>query len=181
VEFNWDAENRKHIARHGIAPEEAEEAVLIDPLEAGAQHENEERVLCFGRTKLGRLLTILYTGRRGKTRIVTAYEMTKDQQRIYFEGEMSMPKKQIAIPKFRTEAEEAEWWDSHPEVATEIMKRAIKSGKARRAVPLKSVTMRLPVPDIQRAQDLARQKGLPYQTYIKMLLHEALEKERRTA
>ena len=92
-----------------------------------------------------------------------------------------MPKKSIAIPQFRTEAEEAEWWDSHPEVATEVMKRAIKSGKARRAVPLKSVTMRLPAPDIQSAQDLAQKKGLPYQTYIKMLLHEALEKERRTA
>jgi len=92
-----------------------------------------------------------------------------------------MPKKQIAIPTFRTEAEEAEWWDSHPEVATEIMKRAIKSGKARRTVLLKTVTMRLPVPDIKTAQDLAQQKGLPYQTYIKMLLHEALEKERRTA
>jgi predicted DNA binding CopG/RHH family protein len=91
---------------------------------------------------------------------------------------MSMPKKEITIPKFRTEAEEAEWWDSHPEAATEIMKRALKSGKARRAVPLKTVTMRLPVPDIKAAQDLAHEKGLPYQTYIKMLLHEALKKER---
>ena len=94
---------------------------------------------------------------------------------------MSMAKKQINIPRFRTEAEEAEWWDSHPEVATEIMKRAIKSGKARRALPLKTITMRLPVPDLEAAQDLAQQKGLPYQTYIKMLLHEALGKARRSA
>ena len=43
-----------------------------------------------------------------------------------------MPKKPRAIPRFKTEAEEAEWWDAHPEVATAIMKRAIKSGKARR-------------------------------------------------
>jgi predicted DNA binding CopG/RHH family protein len=107
-------------------------------------------MLCFGRTKAGRLLTILYT----------------------------MPKKPITIPKFRTEAQEADWWDTHPEAATEIMRRAIKSGKARRAAPLKTVTMRLPVPDILAAQDLAHQKGLPYQTYIKMLLHEALKKER---
>ena len=92
-----------------------------------------------------------------------------------------MPNKQVTIPKFRTEAEEAEWWDSHPEVATEIMKRALKSGKARRAVPLKTVTMRLPVPDIKTAQDLAERKGLRYQTYIKMLLHEALERERHSA
>ncbi len=92
-----------------------------------------------------------------------------------------MPTKQITIPKFRTEAEEAEWWDRHPDAATEIMERALKSGKARRAVPLKTVTMRLPIPDIKTAQDLAHRKGLPYQTYIKMLLHEALEKARRSA
>ena len=94
---------------------------------------------------------------------------------------MTKHKKRITIPKFRSEAEEAAWWDRHPEVATEILKRALKSGKARRAVPLKTVTMRLPVPDIQTAQDLAGRKGLPYQTYIKMLLHEVLEKERLSA
>lgn len=87
MEFGWDAENRKHIARHGIAPEEAEEAVLIEPLEAGVQrHESEERVLCFGRTRSGRLFTVLFAERRGKIRVVTAYEMTKEQQRLYFEG-----------------------------------------------------------------------------------------------
>jgi len=89
-----------------------------------------------------------------------------------------MPKKPIAIPKFRDEAAEAEWWSSHPEAATDIMKRALKAGKARRSLPLKTVTMRLPVPDIKAAQDLAHEKGLPYQTYIKMLLHEALKKAR---
>ena len=92
-----------------------------------------------------------------------------------------MPTKQITIPKFCSEADEAEGWDSHPAVATQIMKRELKSGKARRAVPLKTVTMRLPVGDIETAQDLAGRKGLPYQTYIKMLLHEALERERRSA
>jgi predicted DNA binding CopG/RHH family protein len=91
-----------------------------------------------------------------------------------------MPRKKTEIPKFNSEAEEAAWWDSHPEVATQMMKRAMKTGTARRA-PLKTVTMRLPVPDIQAAQELAYKKGIPYQTYIKMLLHEALEKERRSA
>jgi hypothetical protein len=36
------------------------------------------------------------------------------------------------------------------------------------------------IPDMRAAQDLALQKGLPYQTYIKMLLREAIEKERRS-
>jgi predicted DNA binding CopG/RHH family protein len=86
----------------------------------------------------------------------------------------------MKIPKFKNEAKEAKWWDTHPEVATNIMSRAIRAGAARRG-PLKTVTMRLPVADIQAARMLAERKGLPYQTYIKMLLHQAIEKERRAS
>jgi uncharacterized protein len=88
VDFEWDAANLQHIARHGVLPEEAEEAVLIEPLETDVQsHDSEDRVLCFGRTKSGRLLTILYAERRGKIRVVTGYDMTKAQQELYFKGE----------------------------------------------------------------------------------------------
>lgn len=87
MEFDWDDANLKHIARHGLTPEEAEDALLIEPLEADVQeHESEQRVLCFGRAKTGRLLTVVYSERRGKIRVITAYEMTKRQQRLYFEG-----------------------------------------------------------------------------------------------
>lgn len=40
------------------------------------------------------------------------------------------------------------------------------------------LSIRLPEPDIALAQRLAESKGLPYQTYIKSLLHQALERER---
>jgi hypothetical protein len=43
------------------------------------------------------------------------------------------------------------------------------------------LSIRLPEPDIALAQELARSKGLPYQTYIKSLLHQALERERGLA
>jgi hypothetical protein len=43
------------------------------------------------------------------------------------------------------------------------------------------LSIRLPEPDIALAQRLAESKGLPYQTYIKSLLHEALERERSLA
>jgi predicted DNA binding CopG/RHH family protein len=42
---------------------------------------------------------------------------------------------------------------------------------------LQPISIRLPAPDIATAQKLARKKGIPYQTYIKMLLHDALERE----
>jgi predicted DNA binding CopG/RHH family protein len=42
---------------------------------------------------------------------------------------------------------------------------------------MRPISIRLPEPDIAMAQQLARKKGIPYQTYIKTLLHEALERE----
>lgn len=41
--------------------------------------------------------------------------------------------------------------------------------------------VRVAVRDLEAAQELAERKSLPYQTHIKMLLHEALERERRSA
>ena len=90
-----------------------------------------------------------------------------------------MARKKTTIPKFRSEREEAEWWDAHPEVATQLLRRALKQGAIqRRPGETRIVTMRIPVRDLEAAQELAERKGLPYQTYVKMLLHQALEKER---
>lgn len=43
---------------------------------------------------------------------------------------------------------------------------------------MRAISIRLPAPDIALARDLAGRKGLPYQTYIKKLLHDALDRER---
>jgi predicted DNA binding CopG/RHH family protein len=89
--------------------------------------------------------------------------------------------KTTTIPRFKTEAEEAFWWDAHPDFLTEQFEKAAKEGRLQRGIPKsKSVTIRVPVTDLETAQRLAERKGLPYQTYMKMLLHQALEKERLT-
>ncbi len=104
------------------------------------------------------------------------------------------------IPSFKSEKEEAEWWDSHQDFAYRLFKEAAAAGKLRRLKSpedlrrlleprparkksratsvSKAVTIRLPVADIRSAQKLAERKGLRYQTYVKMLLHEALLRER---
>ncbi len=75
-----------------------------------------------------------------------------------------MPGKKTVIPKFRSEKEEAEWWDSHPEVATRLLKQALKQGTVqRRPGETRIVTMRIPVRDLEAARQLAERKGLPYQ------------------
>jgi len=40
------------------------------------------------------------------------------------------------------------------------------------------ISIRLSAADLAAAAQLAAAKGLPYQTYIKSLLHEAIERER---
>ncbi len=44
-----------------------------------------------------------------------------------------------------------------------------------------SVTIRLNAPDVDAARRLSRLKGMPYQTYIKALLHQALVREAKLA
>ena len=89
----------------------------------------------------------------------------------------------IAIPKFKSEKEEAAWWDAHPEVITALFLRAKKEGKIKRLPVVRgatrSVTIRVPIADIETAQEIAEKRGLPYQTYVKGLLHRALARERK--
>ena len=35
LQFEWDAANVSHIARHKVTPEEAEQALLSDPFDLG--------------------------------------------------------------------------------------------------------------------------------------------------
>jgi predicted DNA binding CopG/RHH family protein len=90
---------------------------------------------------------------------------------------------QTIIPKFHSEAEEAAWWDAHrSEIEAEIRQRV----KQRRPLTLgnllqgtkasQPITLRIAKEDLATARRLAAKKGLGYQTYIKMLLREALAK-----
>jgi predicted DNA binding CopG/RHH family protein len=91
--------------------------------------------------------------------------------------------KQVIIPKFSSEAKEAAWWDAHrSEIESEIRQRVkqkrpiILGNLMQGAKPSQPVTLRIPKDDLETARRLAARKGLGYQTYIKMLLREALAK-----
>jgi predicted DNA binding CopG/RHH family protein len=83
----------------------------------------------------------------------------------------------IDTPEFRSEAEEAEWWDRHQNLISDLL---LKHGR-RGAVPTKNVSIRLPVTDLERARKLAEQRGIGYQTVIKDLLHQALKNASKSA
>jgi len=95
---------------------------------------------------------------------------------------------QRVIPVFATEAEEAQWWYRNRKLHGKQLLAAVKNGEARvltkdklqariaasKKTPAPVVALRIPEADLALARKQAERKGLPYQTYIKSLLHETL-------
>ena len=102
-----------------------------------------------------------------------------------------MAKKQ---PRFKTETQEAEWWAKNQDIIADRLEQAKVTGKlgkgtvarvarerAVQAGASPTITIRLAEDDLSRARTLAAEKGLRYQTYLKMLLHQALNSEENRA
>ena len=102
----------------------------------------------------------------------------------------------LKIPKFATEAEEAKWWYDNRDKLSDEFEKAAKEGRLRRGgvqrllaergipfpqaqQPIPSTTIRLDPEDIAKARVQAAQRGLRYQTYLKMIIHEALRNEEK--
>jgi predicted DNA binding CopG/RHH family protein len=97
-------------------------------------------------------------------------------------------------PHFETESEEAEWWAKNQDLVLNRFQQAKALGKlgkgtvarvagerAKLAGASPTITIRLAEADLVRARTLAADKGLRYQTYLKMLLHQALDSEEHDA
>jgi hypothetical protein len=82
------------------------------------------------------------------------------------------------IPRFKSEAEEATWWDRNPDFFAGCFETAAKKGELLRAVPKCGTLIRIPAKDARAARRLAAQNRQPYQLYVQKLLRQALEKER---
>src|SRR6267154_1655485 len=102
-----------------------------------------------------------------------------------------MAKKQ---PRFKTETQEAEWWAKNQNLIADRFEQAKATGKlgkgtvarvvreqASQAGASPTITIRLAEHDLARARAFAAEKGLRYQTYLKMLLHQALNSEEKRA
>jgi hypothetical protein len=107
-------------------------------------------------------------------------------------------KSDLKIPKFATEAEEAKWWYENEDLIFKEFQKAAKEGRlgrggARRLFaekgipfpepqkpsepqPFPTTTIRLDPEDIAKARVQAAERGLRYQTYLKMIIHEALRR-----
>ncbi len=97
-----------------------------------------------------------------------------------------MAQERRTIPNFASEAEEARWWFDNQDRLERDFAEAAANGTltrgtlARRGIT-PTTTIRLDPADISKARTLAEKKGVRYQTYIKTLIHEALEREDKAA
>jgi predicted DNA binding CopG/RHH family protein len=95
-------------------------------------------------------------------------------------------------PPFKTEAQEAEWWAKNQDLIANRFEQAKVAGKLGKGTVARvarqrvgeggaspTITIRLAEDDLARARTLAAEKGLRYQTYLKMLLHQALNSEEK--
>ena len=84
IEFDWDDENRKHLAAHKVAPAEFEQLLNNDPLDLDYELiDNEERYRTAGLTNGGRLLPVAWTIRNGKVRAITAFPAGVSDRKAY--------------------------------------------------------------------------------------------------
>jgi hypothetical protein len=107
------------------------------------------------------------------------------------------------LPKFANEDEEAKWWFDNQELIADEFEKAAAEGRLKRggvrrlfaekgipfpepkvSAPTPTTTIRLDPEDIAKARVQAEKRGLRYQTYLKMIIHETLckaEAESETA
>ena len=95
-------------------------------------------------------------------------------------------KKTIQPPTFADE--EATWWASRQgreflkQKSAEPQKKVAKGSRLvlqlNRAASVQ-IALRLAGPDVEKDRELATRKGIGYQTLLKMLVHEGLQREAR--
>ena len=93
--------------------------------------------------------------------------------------------KKSDVPTFANERDEAKWWAS-TEGRAFLKQQSGARGVGQRGgsklvtklVRASSVqiALRLPSPDLAKAREIAERKGIGYQTLLKMLVHEGLQR-----
>src|ERR1017187_8866159 len=93
-----------------------------------------------------------------------------------------MKEKKLQIPEFENEEQEAQWWAKNPDAILAQFESALAENRLGRGTAMRrgltpTTTIRLDPTDISRAKSQAERRGLKYQTYLKMLIRQALTQE----
>lgn len=86
VGFDWDQGNLEHIRKHQVEMLECEEIFSNTPLFVNndeAHSQTEERFRVYGTTNKNRLLTLIFTIRDSKIRVISARNQSKKERQEF--------------------------------------------------------------------------------------------------
>ena len=84
--FHWDEGNStKNEAKHGVTDRESEEIFFNKPLVVtrSSKEEKEIRYVALGKTYGSRLLTVVFTVRANRIRVISARPMSRNERKLY--------------------------------------------------------------------------------------------------
>jgi hypothetical protein len=98
------------------------------------------------------------------------------------DGDWKPMAQKLEVPKFANESEEARWWFEHRNDLDDEFDLAEREGRlGRGTVARLANAIALDPEDIERARVQAKRRGLDYQAYLKMVVHQALLSEETSA
>jgi predicted DNA binding CopG/RHH family protein len=88
-----------------------------------------------------------------------------------------MNRKLKPIPRFRSEAEEREFWETHDSTDYVDWSKAQRVRFPNLKLSTQSISLRLPLGLLERIKIAANKRDVPYQSLIKIWLTEKVEAE----
>jgi predicted DNA binding CopG/RHH family protein len=92
-----------------------------------------------------------------------------------------MPDRKKQIPEFRSEQDERDFWAEQDSTGFIEWQAAQRRRFPNLKPSLRTISLRLPVSMIEDLKVLAHKRDVPYQSLLKFVLAERLERERRRA
>ena len=86
-------------------------------------------------------------------------------------------KKLKTIPKFKSEDEERDFWDTHDTTDYFDMEHPIKIDFSALKISTKPITIRLPEHMIYSLKMMSNKRDVPYQSFIKTILADRIRAE----
>jgi len=171
--FDWDHGNiLKNWIKHGVTAGECEEIFFNESLltvDDNKHSQTEKRYLALGKTNEERALTVIFTIRENKIRVTSA----RDQN-----GKEIIMKKIKHLPKFKSEDRERDFWAKADTSEYFDFDKAKKVKFPNLKPSSTTISIRLPKALLEDIKILANRKEVPYQSLMKIYLHEMVKNEK---
>lgn len=171
--FDWDSgKTDKNWSKHHVHSSECEEVFFNESYyvtEDAGHSKTEQRFYLLGVTNAGRHLFVVFIIRNNRIRIISARDMSRKERNV-----MRTLKR---MPRISSQDRERDFWSRND--STEY----VDYSKARMAFfpnlkpSTKTISIRLPESLLVRLKVAANKRDIPYQSLLKILLSEMLERE----